>query len=126
MDFLSHISFPVSDFNKSLEFYDAVLGELGHSRVYTGEYGAGWGRSTGKEVFEIKKSIDQVSIPSSGFHLAFHANKREEVHLFYEQALKHGGMDNGAPGPRPTYGKDYYAAFVIDPDGYELEVNLFV
>ncbi len=58
--------------------------------------------------------------------MAFHANKQEEVHNFYEQALKNGGFDNGAPGPRPSYGTDYYAAFVIDPDGYELEVKLFV
>ena len=126
MDFLSHISFSVSDFKRSIEFYDAVLGELGHHRVYNSETGAGWGRSVGREVFEIKKRVEQISIPSKGFHLAFHANKRDEVHNFHEQALKHGGKDNGAPGPRPEYGKDYYAAFVIDPDGYELEVKLFV
>jgi len=126
MDFLSHISFSVSDFQKSLQFYDAVMGELGHKRVYTGETGAGWGRAPGREVFEIKKRVDKVSTPSEGFHLAFHANKKDEVHSFYEQALNHGGRDNGAPGPRPDYGTDYYAAFVIDPDGYELEVKLFI
>lgn len=126
MDFLSHISFSVSDFQRSLKFYDAVLGVLGHRRVYTSESGAGWGRSVGRDVFEIKKRVDKVSTPSQGFHLAFHANKQEEVHRFYEQALKNGGIDNGEPGPRPNYGTDYYAAFVIDPDGYELEVKLFV
>jgi catechol 2,3-dioxygenase-like lactoylglutathione lyase family enzyme len=126
MDFLSHISFSVSDLQKSIDFYDAVLGELGHKRVYTGKSGAGWGRSEGREVFEIKKRVEKASPPSQGFHLAFHANKQEEVHGFHSQALKHGGQDNGAPGPRPDYGKDYYAAFVIDPDGYELEVKLFV
>ncbi|QDK44757.1 VOC family protein [Bdellovibrio sp. ZAP7] len=126
MDFIGHISFSVSDFQKSLAFYDAVLGELGHQRMYTAASGAGWGRSVGREFFEIKKRVEKASAPSEGFHLAFHANKKEEVHRFYEQALKHGGRDNGAPGPRPDYGTDYYAAFVIDPDGYELEVKLFV
>lgn len=126
MDFLSHISFSVSDLQKSIAFYDATLGELGHKRVYTSEIGAGWGRSEGREVFEIKKRVEKISVPSPGFHLAFHANKVEEVHGFYDQALNHGGKDNGAPGPRPNYGKDYYAAFVIDPDGYELEVKLFI
>jgi catechol 2,3-dioxygenase-like lactoylglutathione lyase family enzyme len=126
MDFISHVSFSVSDLKKSIAFYDAALAELGHRRVYTGESGAGWGRSAGREIFEIKKRVDDASPPSSGFHLAFHANRREEVHTFYDQALKNGGKDNGAPGPRPTYGKEYYAAFVIDPDGYEIEVKLFV
>lgn len=126
MDMLSHISFSVSDFKKSSEFYDAVLGALGYKRIYTGEAGAGWGVSVGEEKFEIKKRVDKVSIPSVGFHLAFHARKREEVHAFYELALRYGGKDNGGPGPRPEYGKDYYAAFVIDPDGYEIEVKLFV
>lgn len=87
MDFLSHISFSVSEFQKSLKFYDAILGELGHKRIYTSESDAGWGRALGKEVFEIKKRVNKVSTPSAGFHLAFHANKQEEVHNFYEQAL---------------------------------------
>lgn len=126
MDFISHVSFSVSDLQRSIEFYDAVLGQLGHQRCYTGQSGAGWGRSEGREIFEIKKRVERVTPPGPGFHLAFHANKREEVHGFYEKALEHGGKDNGAPGPRPQYGDGYYAAFVIDPDGYELEVKLYV
>lgn len=126
MDYISHISFSVSDLKKSIEFYDAVLSELGLKRVFTSEAGAGWGQFEGFEIFDIKKRVDKVSVPSKGFHLAFHAANVEQVQRFYEQALKHGGQDNGAPGPRPHYGKDYYAAFVIDPDGYELEVKLFI
>lgn len=126
MEFPSHISFSVSDIQRSAAFYDAVLGELGHKRIYTSKIGAGWGRTVGREFFEIKKRVENPSIPSQGFHLAFNANKQDEVHRFYEQALKHGGRDNGPPGPRPEYGADYYAAFVFDPDGYELEIKLFV
>lgn len=125
MNFLSHISFSVSDFQKSLSFYDAIMNEIGLKRMYASKTGAGWGLAVGQEFFEIKKRVDKASAPSEGFHLAFHANKKEEVHAFYEQALRHGGRDNGAPGPRPEYGAGYYAAFVIDPDGYELEIKLF-
>jgi catechol 2,3-dioxygenase-like lactoylglutathione lyase family enzyme len=126
MDAISHISFSVSDFKKSLGFYDAVLGAIGHRRMYSGESGAGWGAAVGEEYFEIKKRVAKISVPSHGFHLAFHARSTEEVGAFYDQALKNGGKDNGQPGPRPEYGKGYYAAFVIDPDGYELEVKLYV
>ena len=61
--------------------------------------------------------------PSKGFHLAFNAPSRDAVDLFHLTALEFGGMDNGAPGVRPHYGDDYYAAFVIDPDGYRHEAK---
>lgn len=125
MDFLSHISFSVSDLELSLEFYDAVLGALGHRRVYTNQTGAGWGPSIGREFFEITKRIEKATAPSEGFHLAFHASTPNDVLNFYTEALNHGGADNGPPGPRPQYGDRYYAAFVVDPDGYKLEVKLF-
>lgn len=123
---LSHLSFSVSDLQKSSAFYDAVLGTLGYQRVYTGDSAAGWGDNSGSEKFAIKKRVAVVNAPSPGFHLAFHAKTKDEVHRFHSQALKFGGQDNGAPGPRPEYGARYYAAFVIDPDGYEIEVKLFV
>lgn len=126
MDMLSHLSFSVSDLKRSSDFYDAVLGALGFQRVYTGATAAGWGDDAGNEKFAIKKRVDAVSVPSRGFHLAFHAKTKEAVHAFHEAGLKLGGRDNGAPGPRPEYGPRYYAAFLIDPDGYEIEVKLFV
>lgn len=122
---LSHLSFSVSDLKKSTAFYDAVLGALGFQRVYTGETAAGWGDDSGDEKFAIKKRVPVVQMPSPGFHLAFHARKKEDVHAFYEAAIRNGGQDNGKPGIRPEYGPNYYAAFVIDPDGYEVEVKLF-
>lgn len=126
MEAVSHISFSVSDLQASVRFYDAVLSAIGHQRVYTGDTAAGWGPAPDREVFAIKKRVDQVTVPSQGFHLAFHARTKDEVHRFHEEALKRGGKDNGLPGPRPEYGPRYYAAFVTDPDGYELEVKLFV
>ncbi len=126
MDMLSHLSFSVSDLKKSCAFYDAVLGALGFHRVYTGTTAAGWGDDKGDEKFAIKKRVAVVTAPSKGFHLAFHARLKEDVHAFYEAGLQVGGKDNGPPGPRPEYGPRYYAAFLIDPDGYEIEVKLHV
>lgn len=126
MHMISHISFSVSDLKKSTAFYDAVMAAIGFNRVYTGDDAAGWGENEDSESFAIKKRVDQVSKPSPGFHLAFHAKTKEAVHAFHAAALKMGGQDNGVPGPRPEYGDKYYAAFVIDPDGYEIEVKLHV
>jgi predicted lactoylglutathione lyase len=59
--------------------------------------------------------------PGLGFHLALAAPSRLAVASFHNAALEHGGIDNGGPGPRPDYGPNYYAAFVVDPDGHHLE-----
>ncbi len=125
MDTLSHISLSVSDLKISSKFYDSVLSCIGLNRVYSGPTASGWGPTDTEEKFAIKKRVNKVATPSAGFHLAFHAKTRDEVHTFYTAALESGGKDNGSPGPRPKYGSDYYAAFVIDPDGYELEVKLY-
>jgi len=119
---LHHLSFSVADLTRSTVFYDAVLGALGGERVFTGDTAAGYGEPGGGEKFAIKRRCDAISIPSAGFHLAFRARGPADVDAFYAAALATGGRDNGAPGLRPEYGATYYAAFVIDPDGYELEV----
>jgi catechol 2,3-dioxygenase-like lactoylglutathione lyase family enzyme len=66
---------------------------------------------------------DPVIPPGRGFHLAFIAPSREAVDRFHAAAIEYGGFDQGAPGLRPQYGSDYYAAFVLDPDGYKLEAK---
>jgi catechol 2,3-dioxygenase-like lactoylglutathione lyase family enzyme len=118
---LHHISFAVSDLPRSLAFYDAVLGALGYVRVWSEPRAAGYGLPGGEDVFALKLRGKPWSAPGPGFHLAFAAPGRQAVVDFHAFAVQHGGLDNGPPGLRPGYGANYFAAFVIDPDGYRIE-----
>ena len=118
---LHHLSFAVADLARSAAFYDAVLRELGYVRVWSDESAVGYGYPGGGDRFAIKLSRDIPGIPGAGFHAAFAAPDREAVDRFYDAALRHGGTDNGAPELCLDYGEHYYAAFVIDPDGYRIE-----
>jgi catechol 2,3-dioxygenase-like lactoylglutathione lyase family enzyme len=117
---LHHISLGVSDLARSAAFYDAVLAPLGYVRVWTDETAIGYGVAGGGDKLAIKLRDGAVA-PGPGFHLALAAPDRASVDRFHEAALRHGGRDNGAPGLRPQYGPGYYAAFVVDPDGYRIE-----
>jgi len=121
---LHHVSFAVADLQRSAAFYDAALSTLGYVRVWTDETAIGYGPPGGGDKFAIKVRGPATVVPGPGFHLAFSAPGREAVAAFYRAALAHGGRDNGAPGLRPHYGPDYYAAFVFDPDGYRIEAVL--
>ena len=121
MHMLHHISFSVVDLERSAAFYDAALRPLGFRRVYSSKNFVGYGIEDGEDKFSITMKSKTVTPPSPGFHLAFSAGNASAVDAFHAAAISHGGMDNGAPGPRPQYGLHYYAAFVIDPDGYHLE-----
>ena len=81
----------------------------------------GYGLAQGQDLFAVKLRTGDATAPGPGFHFAFAAPSREAVARFHAEALAHGGRDNGAPGLRPAYGPDYFAAFVIDPDGYRIE-----
>jgi catechol 2,3-dioxygenase-like lactoylglutathione lyase family enzyme len=121
---LHHISVGVSDVADAAEFYDAVLGALGYKRTaqYL-PYAIGYGEGTSE--FWIQLPADQGSpSPGNGVHIGFSARDRDAVHRFHETALANGGTDNGAPGPRPDYGPEYYGAFVRDPYGNKLEATL--
>ena len=123
---LGHISFGVKDLARSQVFYDAIMTALGYERVFTAEHGIGYGptgAAARDDQFFLAQQSEPVTPPSKGFHLAFNAPSREAVDRFHKAALEFGGKDNGAPGLRPHYGADYYAAFVIDPDGYRLEAK---
>lgn len=122
---LSHVSLGVSDLDRSLAFYDAALAPLGVVRVWTYEKGAGYGAPGGPDKLAIFiQSTDERLAAGPGFHLALFAPDADAVRAFHAAALAYGGTDEGAPGPRPRYGDDYYAAFVRDPDGHKLEVKV--
>jgi catechol 2,3-dioxygenase-like lactoylglutathione lyase family enzyme len=118
---LHHLSICVADLPRSTAFYDTALSALGYARVWTDTIAAGYGPTGGGDKFAIKLHSGEVPVPGPGFHVAFAAPSREAVDRFYEAALRHGGRDNGAPELCTEYGENYYAAFVIDPDGYRIE-----
>ena len=118
---LHHISFAVTDLKRSAAFHDATLATLGYVRVWANASAVGYGNPGGDDRFAIKLRSAQLTPPGPGFHLAFSAPSRDAVVRFHQAALGNGGLDNGAPGLRANYGANYYAAFVIDPDGYQIE-----
>jgi catechol 2,3-dioxygenase-like lactoylglutathione lyase family enzyme len=118
---LHHLSFGVIDLRRSAAFYDATLSALGYVRVWADKTAVGYGYPGGDDKLAIKLGPTGIVVPGPGFHVAFAATSREAVSRFHEEALRHGGKDNGAPGLRPDYGEHYYAAFVVDPDGYRIE-----
>jgi catechol 2,3-dioxygenase-like lactoylglutathione lyase family enzyme len=118
---LHHLSFGTADLVRSTAFYDAVLAALGYARVWADETAVGYGYPGAGDKLAIKLRSGPVAVPGPGFHVAFAAGDRDAVARFYEAALEHGGKDNGPPGLRPQYGENYYAAFVLDPDGYAIE-----
>ncbi len=118
---LHHISFAVADLDRSAAFYDAALATLGYVRVWADSTAVGYGLPNDGDKFAIKLRPERPTPAGSGFHLAFAASSREAVARFHAVALEHGGQDNGIPELCPEYGEHYYAAFVIDPDGYPIE-----
>ncbi|BAC90084.1 VOC family protein [Gloeobacter violaceus] len=115
-----HISVGIRDLEVSIAFYDAALASLGCQRAFRFPKGAAYGPS-GRPVFWLHYQPEAAVQAVQGNHLAFQANSRTHVDAFYRTALAAGGKDDGPPGPRPHYHPNYYAAFVIDPDGHRLE-----
>jgi catechol 2,3-dioxygenase-like lactoylglutathione lyase family enzyme len=121
---IDHVGFSVSDIARSRAFYDSALEPIGLSMLMeatpdqteSGGTALGYGRD-GIPFFWIgdKERVGE------GTHVAFAVESRAEVDAFHAAALAAGGRDNGAPGLRPNYGPDYYAAFVHDPDGANIE-----
>jgi catechol 2,3-dioxygenase-like lactoylglutathione lyase family enzyme len=120
---LNHASFGVADLAVSALFYRAVLAPLGYVQVWGHATAAGFGPPGGDDQLALFARGEHVVAPGPGFHLAFHAPSPAAVDAFHQAALASGGQDTGVPGLRPHYGAGYYAAFVIDPDGYKIEAK---
>ena len=119
---IDHISIRVSDIERARAFYDACLAPLGYRRVMDFGQAAGYGDGhPGFWVGVPEPSGGGFSAVPPGAHVAFVAPDRAAVDNFYRAALGAGGLDNGGPGLRSHYHPDYYAAFVLDPDGNRIE-----
>ena len=121
---LDHISITVADLGRSRRFYAAALAPLGYGvrKDFASAVGFGVAEGHGKSLDpggDFWICVGKVSPPLT--HLAFSAATACDVEAFYRAALAAGGVDNGAPGLRPRYHAGYYAAFVLDPDGYNIE-----
>jgi catechol 2,3-dioxygenase-like lactoylglutathione lyase family enzyme len=112
---LGHVKLPVSDLNASRRFYAEALSPLGFELVYEGPKSLGFGPPPA-ELFAVELSSEAIL----GVHVAFNTLDTGSVDAFHAAALAAGGRDNGPPGFRP-YGRSYYAAFVLDPDGHNIE-----
>jgi len=114
---LDHVTVCVSHFERSRAFYDRALRPLDIERLYAeGDTFAGYG-TNGKAFFWIGLRGSVLS----GVHIALAAKDRAVVDAFHAAALAAGGRDNGAPGLRPRYHANYYGAFILDPDGHNIE-----
>jgi catechol 2,3-dioxygenase-like lactoylglutathione lyase family enzyme len=115
-----HISIGVKDLERARRFYDAVLLPLGYERLANADRMMGYGAE--RAAFWVMET--EAPVPAdrrSGLHFCFVAPSEAAVDAFHAAGIANGGEDNGAPGIRPDYGQFYYAAFMIDPDGYRLE-----
>ncbi len=110
---LDHLGLAVSDIAKSKAFFQAALAPLGYKVLF--DLGATVGLGPDRPVFWISRGAVGKS------HVAFAAPNRAAVKAFYHAAIAAGGKDNGVPGLRPQYHADYFGAFVLDPDGNNIE-----
>ncbi len=114
-----HVKFGVRDYAASKAFYLQALAPIGVSVVGEGEPAYGAELSAGGE---SSLCLFQTTEAPAHLHIAFVAERREQVDAFHRAALAAGAKDNGPPGLRPKYHPNYYAAFVIDPDGHNIEM----
>ena len=125
MSTLDHITLVVSDYARSKTFYEKALAPLSVDIVMEFGQSAGFGRdrkpdfwiATGPSSFQKPEHLKVIT----PMHVAFATKNRAEVDAFYEAAIAAGGKDFGAPGVRAHYHPNYYGAFVIDPDGHNIE-----
>ena len=115
---IDHVNIPVSDLAAARALYEAALAPLGLPVLM--QDGPVLGFGTDRWVF----GIEETTSPIIPLHLAFVASTRDQVTEFYDKALAGGAKSNGAPGLRESYGPGYFAAYIIDPDGHNIEAVL--
>lgn len=117
---IDHVSIGVRNVAASKRFYDAALQPLGYQCLSDSPGSLGYGAKT--PVLWVN-AVDEPVPPdaASGLHFCFCAQSRKSVDAFHAAGLGSGGRENGRPGLRPDYGAGYYAAYLIDPDGYRIE-----
>jgi catechol 2,3-dioxygenase-like lactoylglutathione lyase family enzyme len=113
---IDHVSVMVSDIAKSRAFYLHALAQTGHSKVVEYAQTAGFCHADGSDFW-----ISQGAPNRPPIHIAFRVSSRAAVDAFHKAAIAAGGRDNGAPGLRPHYHPNYYGAYVLDPDGHNIE-----
>jgi catechol 2,3-dioxygenase-like lactoylglutathione lyase family enzyme len=113
---IDHTGVSVTDVARSKAFYRPALAPLGYQVLMESEQFAGFGVPPKPDFW-----VGQGASNKPPIHVAFRAETRGQVDAFYKAAIAAGGTDNGAPGPRPHYHANYYGAFVLDPDGHNIE-----
>jgi len=122
---IDHISVAVSDLDASAHFYQAVLGAIGYQKLVVRPRTIGFGKSYPEFWLNLRASLAPIGA-DSGAHAALRVRTSELVDAFHAAAVAAGGRCDGAPGLRPQYGQDYYAAFICDPDGNRVEAVTFL
>jgi catechol 2,3-dioxygenase-like lactoylglutathione lyase family enzyme len=113
---LDHINLPVSDLERSKRFYEEALSPLNYKLIFEHHISGVGLEQSGKPDFWIREGV-----PGNAVHVAFAADDRVTVDAFHKRAIAAGGCDNGRPGLRPEYHPTYYGAYVLDPDGNNIE-----
>jgi catechol 2,3-dioxygenase-like lactoylglutathione lyase family enzyme len=117
---INHLSIGARDIAAAKRFYDAALKPLGYTCLSSSDGSLGYGGDAPVFwIYAVKKAVPADK--ASGLHVCFDAPTRKSVDAFHAAALKTGGASNGKPGIREDYDPNYYAAFVLDPDGYRIE-----
>lgn len=125
---LDHITIKVSNLEKSTTFYEKALAPLGYKK-FEGDFdgAVGFGVDNPEDDSGHLWMFDEGNLTKlTEAHIAFRAKNKAMVDAFYEVAIQVGGKDNGRPGLRPEYGDTYYGAFVLDPDGNNVEATCYV
>ncbi|MDP3659277.1 VOC family protein [Phenylobacterium sp.] len=125
---LSYVTIGALDAEVSNRFYDAVLGAIGWKAHADNPGWRGYslgGQGEGQSVWVCQPFNGEPASVGNGSMVAFEARSQAEVHAFFEAAMANGGSDDGAPGPRPDYGPNWYATYLRDPVGNKLAAVFF-